>query len=164
MAESDNDGRPQVLDPKDVPLASSDYAAFFPAGITYPLAGRDRRQLGVALGLTQFGVNQVRLSPGAWSSLRHWHIHEDEFVYVLAGELTLVSEAGRHTLKAGQATGFPAGHANGHHLINEGAVDAVFLEVGRRAESDTVFYPDADLVYSRGPWGRQFRHENGESY
>jgi len=164
MAESDNDRKPRVLEPRDAPLASNDTAAFFPPGVTYPVAGREKRRLGDALGLTQFGVNHVRLPPGNWSALRHWHIHEDEFVYVLAGELTLVSEAGRVLLKAGQAVGFPAGKANGHHLVNEGTADALYLEVGRRAESDTVFYPDADLVYSRGPWGRQFRHENGESY
>jgi uncharacterized cupin superfamily protein len=159
--------RPPAIDPADVAVADGDPTTFFPAAIGYPVArvqGRERRALGDALGLTQFGVNQVRLPPGTWSAMRHWHIHEDEFVYVLIGELTLVTDAGRQVLRAGEAAGFAAGKADGHHLINESDGDAVYLEVGRRADSELCVYSDTDLTHSYGPWGSAFRHRDGESY
>ncbi len=101
--------------------------------------------MGDAVGLTQFGVNLVRVPPGVWSSQRHWHSAEDEFVYVVEGELVLVTEGGEQVLRAGMIAGFPAGHADGHHLVNRSARDAVYLEVGTRAERDDVDYPDCDM-------------------
>src|SRR6185312_16061314 len=113
-------------------------------------AGRGERQLGKRVGLTQFGVNQVTLDPGALSSLRHWHEREDEFVYVLAGELTLVDDTGPHTLTAGAFAGFPAGAANAHHLENRSNAPATFIAVGtRHVGVETLHYPDDPLGVAR---------------
>jgi len=109
---------------------------------------RRKRRLGDALGLTDYGVNLVVLPPGAESCLRHWHSHEDEFIYVLDGKITLVTNDGRQILGPGMAAGFPKGVANGHQLINEGATPARYLEIGSRAHADLVDYSDVDLRYS----------------
>ena len=109
-------------------------------------AGKREKQLGKAVGLTQFGVNHVTLEPGARSALRHWHEAEDEFVLVLAGELTLIDEAGTHALPTGAFAGFPAGEPNGHHLANLSDAPAVYLAIGsRRPGEETVHYPDDPL-------------------
>lgn len=106
-------------------------------------AGRHERRLAKAVGLTQFGVNHVTLDPGSMSALRHWHEAEDEFVYVLEGELTLVDNNGEHRLTAGSFVGFPAGVANAHHLRNESGAPATFIVVGsRRPGEETIHYPD----------------------
>lgn len=153
--------RPPALDPLSVsPRTGSSYPEVFRA----PCAGRVKRALGAAAGLTHFGVNLVHLAPGAWSAQRHWHSHEDEFVLVLEGEVTLVSEGGEQTLGPGMAAGFPAGVADGHCLINRGAHEAVYLEVGTRAPEDVVAYPDIDLVARPGPEGRVFTTRSGEPY
>ncbi|HYD44857.1 MAG TPA: cupin domain-containing protein [Phenylobacterium sp.] len=109
-------------------------------------AGKREKQLGKVVGLTQFGVNHVTLEPGARSALRHWHEAEDEFVLVLAGELTLIDEAGAHALPTGAFAGFPAGEPNGHHLANLSDAPAVYLAIGsRRPGEETVHYPDDPL-------------------
>jgi len=109
--------------------------------------GCTEMQLGKAVALTQFGVNQVTLAPGNWSSLRHWHESEDEFVYVLDGELTLVDETGTHVLRPGSCAGFPAGAANAHHLQNRSDKPATFLAVGtRKVGRETVHYPDDEQL------------------
>lgn len=150
--------------------------AFDPAGLaaisgtSYPspyrekLAGRTKRKLGDAAGLTQFGVNLTVLPPGAYSSMRHWHKTEDEFVYVLSGELTLITDAGEQTLKAGDACGFPAGKADGHHMINRSKSPATYLEVGTRVKTDAVDYPDIDMrgVNDGADW--KFTHKDGKPY
>jgi len=128
------------------------------------LAGREKRALGDALGLTNFGVNLVALDPGDWSSPRHWHSHEDEFIYVLEGELTLVTDAGDQRLTAGMAAGFPAGVEDGHHLVNQSDAPARYLEVGNRSNNDVAQYPDIDLVGRNGPGGRLFTNRKGEPY
>ncbi len=120
--------------------------SIYPAPFADPLAGREKRALGDPLGLKQFGVNLVTLAPGAWSSQRHWHAHEDEFIYVLEGEVTLVTDAGEKILGAGMAAGFPAGRANGHHLINRSDAPVLYLEVGTRAESEEAQYSDIDMI------------------
>jgi uncharacterized cupin superfamily protein len=117
----------------------------YPAPYAEPCAKREKQALGDATGLTQFGVNLVRVPPGVWSSQRHWHSREDEFVYVVEGELVLVTEAGEQVLTRGMSAGFPAGAADGHHLINRTARDAVYLEVGTRSAGDDVDYPDCDM-------------------
>jgi len=105
-----------------------------------------RYRLGDAAGLTQFGVNLMRLAPGAWSSQRHWHTHEDEFVYVLEGEVVLVTDSGEEVLRPGDCVGFKAGVPDGHHLQNRSERDAVFLEIGTRATAeDECFYPDIGM-------------------
>jgi len=110
---------------------------------------RRKKKIGDALGLTDFGVNLVELPPGTVSSLRHWHSHEDEFVYVLRGELTLVTDAGEQILGPGSVAGFPKNVADGHHLKNTGADTAVFLEVGSRHPEDIAEYSDVDLKTCR---------------
>ena len=107
--------------------------------------GREKRALGNAVRLTNFGVNLVRLKPGVVSALRHWHAHEDEFVYVLEGEITLVTDAGEQVLGPGIAAGFPAGKADGHKLVNKSNQDALYLEVGDRHPAEEAHYPDVDL-------------------
>ncbi|MGD1879506.1 MAG: cupin domain-containing protein [Kiloniellaceae bacterium] len=126
---------------------------------------REKRALGDALGLDDFGVNLVRLPPGAPSSQRHWHSHEDEFVYVLEGTLTLITDEGRQTLKPGMAAGFPSGKGDGHHVVNEGEGWAVYLEVGSRSLDDEVTYPDIDLFLTSAHHGkRRFTKKSGEPY
>ena len=122
----------------------------YPAPFDEPCQGRARRVLGNLAGLTAFGVNQTRLPPGAWSAQRHWHSHEDEFVYVLEGELVLVTDAGEELLRAGDCAGFPAGERDGHHLQNRSDADAVFLEVGARRQEDHGEYSDIDLAFKAG--------------
>lgn len=122
----------------------------YPAPFDEPCRARENKRIGVAAGLTQFGVNLTRLPPGAWSSQRHWHTREDELVYVLEGEVTLVTDQGEETLRAGEAAGFPAGERNGHHLQNRTKRDALFLTVGSRDDADSGEYPDIDMVFTSG--------------
>jgi len=104
-----------------------------------------RRQLGLAAGLTQFGVNLLTLRPGVWSSQRHWHTHDEEFIFVVEGEVTLITDEGEQVLKAGDCAGFKAGEPNGHHLINRSDRDAKVLEVGTSFDEDVCDYPDLDM-------------------
>ena len=118
----------------------------YPPPFDAPCAARQRHRLGDAAGLTQFGVNRLVLPAGAWSSQRHWHSAEDEFVLVLEGEVTLVTDAGAEILRAGDSAGFKAGDPNGHHLQNHSSSTAIVLEIGSRVEdTDIVEYPDIDL-------------------
>jgi uncharacterized cupin superfamily protein len=135
----------------------------YPAPYDQPCRARVRTRLGDGAGLTQFGVNLLRLPPGCWSSQRHWHSAEDEFVYILEGEVVLVSEAGEETLRAGDCVGFRAGDADGHQLQNRTAREALLLEIGsRRPQQDDVVYPGIDL---RMPAGRAgFTHADGTPY
>jgi uncharacterized cupin superfamily protein len=137
-------------------------------GVGYPppfdaaSAGRVRQRLGNAGGLRDFGVNLMRLPPGAWSSQRHWHSHEDEFVYVLEGELTLVEDGGETVLRAGDCAAFPKGTGDGHHMINRSAATAVYLEVGSRSPDDVTTCSDVDMMSTNAD-GR-FLHKNGAPY
>jgi uncharacterized cupin superfamily protein len=134
----------------------------YPAPFDKPCWERRRWRLGDAAGLTQFGVNLLRLPPGTWSSQRHWHAAEDEFVWVLEGEVVLVTNEGTQTLRSGDCAGFPAGVANGHHLQNKSDRDAVVLEVGSRRPSEEVCdYPDVDLVLKPEVG---FIHRDGQPY
>jgi uncharacterized cupin superfamily protein len=120
-------------------------------GSTYPepfrrmAMNRVKHVLGEAGGLSQFGINLVRLPPGEWSSQRHWHSHEDEFVFMLEGEASLITDKGEEVLRAGECAAFPKGAADGHHLVNKSGAEAVYLEVGTRAAEDVVEYPDIDM-------------------
>jgi len=118
----------------------------YPAPFEAQCKERVRKRLGDAGGLTQYGVNLLTLLPGVWSSQRHWHLNEDEFVYVLSGEVVLGTDAGEEILRAGDCAAFPKGDGNGHHLMNKSNAAAVLLEVGTRSEADCVRYPDIDLV------------------
>lgn len=128
------------------------------------LAGREKRPLGDLFGLTNFGVNLTRLSPGALAALRHAHSRQDEFIYVLEGHPTLVTDAGRTLLAPGMCAGFRAGSGDAHTLVNETDTDAVFLEIGDRSDGDEVHYPDDDLAarYVAGAW--VFSHKDGTPY
>lgn len=120
----------------------------YPSPFDQRCAARIRETLGDAGALSQFGVNRLILKPGAWSSQRHWHSHEDEFLYVLSGEVTLVDDDGAHILVAGDCAAFPAGEKNGHHLQNRSDADAIILEVGSRLpDIDATDYPDIDMRY-----------------
>lgn len=109
-------------------------------------SARMRTRLGDAGGLTRFGVNLMHLPPGAWSSQRHWHSHEDEFVYILSGEVVLIEDEGEQVLVAGDCAAFPAGSGHGHHLVNRSAAPATFLEVGSRDDRDRTTYSDIDMM------------------
>jgi uncharacterized cupin superfamily protein len=138
-------------------------------GSNYPqpfgehMAERIRQRLGDAGGLTQFGVNLLQLPPGAWSAQRHWHSAEDEFVYIVSGEVVLVTDNGEEVLRAGDCAAFAANTPNGHHLINRSASMAVCLEVGTRApENDRVVYPDIDMLFD--PEKDCYVHKDGTPY
>ena len=120
----------------DIAKAEQKRGSGYPAPFDKPCAQRLRRRLGDAGGLSDFGVNMLTLPPGAWSSQRHWHSKEDEFVYVLSGEVVLVDDNGEQVLRAGDCAAFPKGDKNGHHLINKSKADAVCLEVGTRSTDD----------------------------
>ena len=122
----------------------------YPAPFAEPCAERIRQRLGNAGGLADFGVNLMRLPPGNWSSQRHSHSHEDEFVYVLEGEVTLVTNEGETVLKPGMVAGFRAGEANGHHLINRSNAVVRVLEMGTRTVEETARYPDIAMMYREG--------------
>ncbi|MBN8553002.1 MAG: cupin domain-containing protein [Caulobacterales bacterium] len=148
------------IDPKSAP--NRDGTAY-PPPYDQPCLKRRRKQLGNAAGLTQFGVNRLELDPGVWSSQRHWHSAEDEFVWVVSGEVVLIDDHGETVLKAGDCAGFPAGEPNGHQIVNRSNQTAVLLEVGsRRPDEDGVDYPDIDLVLNDGD--RRYRHNDGTLY
>jgi uncharacterized cupin superfamily protein len=126
--------------------------------------GREKAALGNVAGLTQFGVNLTRLKPGAASALRHWHEQEDEFIYVLDGELVLIEDGGETLLGPGDCAGFKAGVSNGHQLVNKSQRDARYLEIGTRAATERAHYPDVDLVLERDENGARFLHKSGEPY
>jgi len=150
-----------AIDPATVKaIAGSNYPDQFKPGV----AGRSKQRLGDALGLKNFGANLTTIKPGAASALRHWHSREDEFVYVLRGELVLVTDSGEQLLAAGMAAGFPAGKADGHCLVNRADRDAVYLEVGDRRPDDGVAYPDDDLEARATASGRKFFHKDGTLY
>jgi uncharacterized cupin superfamily protein len=126
--------------------------------------GREKAALGNVAGLTQFGVNLTRLKPGAASALRHWHEQEDEFIYVLEGELVLIEDGGETLLGPGDCAGFKAGVPNGHHLVNKSRRDVLYLEIGTRAGTERGHYPDVDLVMERDEHGMRFLRRSGEPY
>jgi uncharacterized cupin superfamily protein len=119
--------------------------SIYPPPYAAMMAGRSSLRLGEAGGLTQFGVNLVTLAPGALSSLRHWHEKEDEFVWVVSGELVLVQDAGETVMRPGDCAAFPAGAADGHHFLNRTGADASFLVVGTKARDEVAHYSDVDL-------------------
>ncbi len=151
----------QAVDPATLPgRRSSGYPDPFRAQVE----GRIKRALGDACGLSQFGVNLVELPPGCWSSQRHWHSHEDELVYVVSGELMLVTDAGEQLMRPGMVAGFPAGRADGHHLVNRSGQPAVYLEIGTRVAEDEAVYSDIDMELRHRPEGLVFVHKTGEPY
>ncbi len=151
-----------VINPADLPVRKG---SGYPSPFEEPCMARAKVALGDAGGLTQYGVNLVTLQPGAWSAQRHWHSHEDEFVWIVSGELVLVSEAGETVLKPGMAATSRAGAADGHHLVNRSSSDAVYLEVGSRDPADVCSYPDIDLhLEPDGKDGHRFVTKSGTVY
>ncbi len=134
--------------------------ANYPPPHDAPCRERVRWRLGASAGLTQFGVNSLLLKPGVWSSQRHWHTRNDEFVYVLAGEVTLITDASAEVLKAGDCAGFKAGDPDGHHLVNRTNQDAVVLEIGSNFVDDETDYSDIDMhAFAQG-----YAHKDGTPY
>jgi uncharacterized cupin superfamily protein len=146
----------------DIPSVPERKGTGYPAPFDVPCAERIRQRLGDAGGLRDFGVNLMRLPPGNWSSQRHWHSDEDEFVYVLEGELTLIENDAETVLRAGDCAAFPKNSGNGHHMINKSDRIAVYLEVGSRSPADVITCSDVDMI-SPSSDGR-FLHKDGTPY
>ncbi|MGH8799951.1 MAG: cupin domain-containing protein [Casimicrobiaceae bacterium] len=136
----------------------------YPEPFRSRVAERAKRRLGDACGLTKFGVNLVTLGVGGQSALRHWHTLEDEFIYVLAGEVVLIADGGEQRLGPGMCAGYPAGRRDAHQLVNRGGVPATYLEVGSRIEGDIAFYPDDDLMWCDAGEGEYGAHKDGRRY
>jgi uncharacterized cupin superfamily protein len=148
----------------DIANLSIDARTNYPAPFDRVVVGRERKRLGSAAGLDQFGVNLTTLKPGAASALRHWHEREDELVYVLEGEVVLIEDEGETILKPGDAAGFKANSRNGHHLVNRTSRDAVYLEIGTRSKHERAEYPDVDMLMIRDEKGARYTHKNNEPY
>jgi len=148
----------------DVKSLEAITGTMYPPPYDEPCRARERTRLGDPAGLTQFGVNLLRLPPGAWSSQRHWHTGEDEFVYVLSGEVVLVTNAGEEVLRAGDAAGFPANDLDGHCLQNRSGADATVLEVGTRQKGSVAYYPNIDMVAPAGGKPAAYTHRDGTPY
>ena len=146
----------------DIETVTARQGVGYPAPFAALSAHRLRRKLGDAGGISQFGANLTRLAAGEWSSQRHWHSREDEFVFVLDGEVVLVEDGGETVLRAGDAAAFPMASGNGHHLINRSDRDAVYLEIGGRDPDDVITCSDIDMM-SPSRDGR-FLHKDGTPY
>jgi uncharacterized cupin superfamily protein len=151
---------PKRVELKSVPVI---VGSGYPAPFDKPCAARARQRLAASAGLTDFGVNLLRLPPGTWSSQRHWHTAEDEFVFVVEGEVVLITDSGEEALRAGDSAGFKAGVKDGHHLQNRSSRDALVLEVGSRKEHDEGEYSDIDMRFTRAGAG-SFAHKDGTPY
>lgn len=151
-----------IINPDNVPRRTT---SVYPDVFKSRIAGRVKQALGNAAGLKNFGVNLVTLTPGSCSALRHWHTQQDEFIYIIQGEATLITNAGEQILTAGMMAGFPAGEANGHQLLNKSQAIVIYLEVGDRSPGEEVYYPDDDLIAkSSDDGGWIFTHKNGDLY
>jgi uncharacterized cupin superfamily protein len=150
-----------VLDLSQVPVKTG---SIYPAPYAERMAGRSSLRLGQAGGLTQFGVNLVTLAPGAMSSLRHWHLNEDEFVMVTMGECTLVQDAGETVMRPGDCAAFPAGHPDGHHFLNRSDQPAQFLVVGTKAPVEVATYSDVDMMVHMADGQARFTHKDGSDW
>jgi len=154
---------PMAVTALEVPPRSkpSNYPPFFAARV----AGREKRALGDVFGLKSFGVNLTRLAPGAMSALRHAHLVQDEMVYILEGHPTLITDAGETLLAPGMCAGFRGGSGDAHHLVNRGASDVLYLEIGDRQPGDGATYPDDDIAAAMGEDGKwRFTHKDGNPY
>jgi uncharacterized cupin superfamily protein len=148
----------------DIAKIPNDSSTNYPDPFHRVVIGRERKRLGNAVGLDQFGVNLTTLKPGAASALRHWHEQEDELVYILEGEVVLIEDDGETVLKPGDAAGFKANNGIGHHLVNKSGRDALFLEIGTRSRHERVDYPDVDMMVVRDDKGMRYTHKNGDPY
>ena len=154
--------RPVALLAADAPARA--FRSNYPEPFASRMAGRDKRPLGEAFGLKNFGVNLTRLAPGGSSALRHAHTQQDEFVYILEGRPTLLTDAGRTALEPGMCAGFKAATGDAHCLVNETAEDVFYLEIGDRTDGDAVDYPDDDLAVVTIEGRRRAAHKDGRPY
>jgi uncharacterized cupin superfamily protein len=151
-----------AVDPATLPVRNS---TGYPEPFRSRVMPRQKRALGDATGLTKLGINLTTLPPGKESSMRHTHTHEDEFVFVIEGEVVLVTDGGEQRLGPGMCAGFPAGSPDGHQLVNRSDEPARYLEVSNRDEADLATYNDVDLALTRGPDGKLvFTRKDGTSY
>jgi uncharacterized cupin superfamily protein len=148
----------------DIAHIAVDTRTGYPPPYDRVVVGRERKRLGNAAGLDQFGVNLTTLKPGAASALRHWHAQEDELVFILEGEVMLIEDSGETVLKSGDAAGFKANSGNGHHLVNRSQRDVVYLEIGTRSKHERVEYPGVDLMVIRDEKGARYTHKDGKPY
>ena len=148
----------------DVAGISSVIGTLYPPPFDKRCRACERKQLGDAAALTQFSVNLLRLPPRTWSSQRHWHTAGDEFVYVVCGEVVLVTDEGPEVLRAGDAAGFRAGEKNGHCLQNRSDVDAMVLEISARLPNDAVYYSDIDMISPADETPAIYTRRNGTPY
>jgi uncharacterized cupin superfamily protein len=148
----------------DIAALPIDTSTGYPDPFAQQVVGRSRKRLGNAVGLSQFGVNLTTLKPGTWSAQRHWHRNEDEFVYVLQGELVLCEDDGETVLRPGDAAGWKADAGIGHCLVNRSQDDAVYIEIGTRSATEAVIYPDIDMRMERDRTGSRYLHKNGQPY
>jgi len=151
----------RVIDPRTI---EPDTRSTYPTHLQEPVRGRRKRRLGLQAGLRKLSIVHVELPPGAASSLKVWQSHEDEYVLVLDGEATLVTDSGEEILKAGQSAGFPAGQAIGHQIVNRGDKPLVFIEVGTIADENVSTYPDDDLLQVPDGRGRRFVRHDGTPF
>ncbi|MBD2292935.1 cupin domain-containing protein [Anabaena sphaerica FACHB-251] len=151
-----------IINPDNVPHRTT---SVYPEVFKSRLMGRVKQALGNAVGLNNFGVNLVTLAPGSCSALRHWHLQQDEFIYIIQGEATLVTNTGEQILTPGMMAGFPAAEADGHQLVNKSQAVVIYLEVGDRTPGEVVYYPDDDLIAKSSDDGRWiFTHRDGDLY
>jgi uncharacterized cupin superfamily protein len=154
-----------ALDPMSLPPRTG---SGYPEPYRSRVLPREKRALGDACGITKFGVNHTTLPPGKESSMRHWHTHEEEFIFVLSGEVVLRTDAGEQVLKAGMCAGFPVladgQTGDGHQLINRSNEPAVYLEISNRDKADKAFYPDVDLQYNGAGSADMFTRKDGSRF
>ncbi|MCC5639348.1 cupin domain-containing protein [Nostoc sp. CHAB 5844] len=151
-----------IINPENIPGRTT---SIYPDKFQHLVAGRVKKALGNAAGLKNYGVNLVTLAPGSCSALRHWHTRQDEFIYIIEGEPTLVTNAGEQILTPGMMAGFPAGEEDGHQLVNRSEKIVIYLEIGDRTPDDEGYYPDDDLVAKVGVNGeRIFTTKDGTLY
>lgn len=138
--------------------------SIYPEPYSTMVKGRSSLRLGDAGGLTQFGANLVMLEPGAMSSLRHWHLNEDEFVMVTEGECVMVQDEGEYVMRPGDCAAFPAGSTNGHHFLNRTDKPAKFLVVGSKAPREVATYSDVDLKVEIANGKAHFTYKDGTTW
>ena len=148
----------------DIANAPVRTGSIYPPPHDAEMEGRSSLRLGDAGGLTQFGANLVTLKPGAKSSLRHWHVHEDEFLMVTHGTATLIDDMGETPLQCGDFAAFPAGDENGHCIANKSGSEVQFLVIGSRAQEETAYYSDLDMMVRISSGSAEFTHKNGQPY
>ena len=148
----------------DLAAINTHVGSGYPKPFNAAVARRERKRLAEAAGLDKIGVTLLKLPPGCWSTQRHWHIQSDEFVYVVSGEVTLVTDDGEEVLRTGDCAGFKASDPNGHHLQNRSGADAFVLEIGNHLQTDTAHYPDIDLVAALTDGKSSILHKDGTPY